>query len=210
MSLVTNAAHAQIIDSGRGIGGGEPIAFTSLSVGWFQHGGLFDPDSESDWEFGGAPQFRVTLEAPMGRGAAIGVTGTTARIPLTYRGGLLNGCSQCDADANVSQVMATLHLGGSGRGFQQVVDASAGMTLFSNFRTTDGQRLDPDKSTTAFNFVIGYGFGFGVTDRLKVMLVQDYGILIHKRVPGSSTNTANQSTTRIGMRYGLGSKRRGF
>src|SRR5688572_1054968 len=209
MSFVTNAAHAQIIDS-RQVGGGSPIAFTSLSVGWFQHGGLFDPNSESDWEFGGAPQFRVTLEAPMGGGAALGITGTTARVPLTYRGGLLNGCSQCDADANVSQIMASLHLGGSGRGFQQVVDASAGMTLFSNFRTTDGQRLDPAKSTTAFSFVIGYGFGFGVTERLKVMLVQDYGMLIHKRVPGSSTNTANQATTRVGMRYGLGSKRRGF
>ena len=212
LSLGASAAGAQIIDS-RGSGGligGDPIAFTSLSVGWFNHSSLCDPDSNSCWEFGGAPQFRVSLEAPMGRGASIGIAGSTARVPMLYSGGVLSSCSRCDADANVSQVMALFHIGGSGRGFQQVIDLSAGMTLFSNFRTTDGSRLEPSKTTSSFNFAVGYGFGYGITDRLQLMLVQDYGLLIHKRMPGESNNTAQQSATRIGARYGLGSKRRGF
>ena len=186
-----------------------PLAWTSLSIGWFTHSALCNPDG-SCWEFGGAPQFRATLEAPMGRGATIGVAATTSRIPLVFTGSLLGSCGRCDADANVSQAMATLHLGGSGRGFQQVMNAGAGVTFYSNFRSTDGARLT-DKSTSSFNFAIGYGFGYGVTDRFQVMLVQDYGLVIHKRIPGDATNTANQSTTRIGARYGLGSKRtRGF
>lgn len=209
LSLVTSSAQAQIIDS-RVVGSGEPIAFTSLSIGWFTHSGLCDPDSDSCWDFGGAPQFRATLEMPMGRGASIGVAGTTSRVPLVYVGNVLSSCSRCDADANVSQIMAMLHMGGSGRGFQQVIDLSAGMTIFSNFQTLDGSRLPPDKATTSFNFAVGYGFGYGLTDRLQIMLVQDYGLVIHKRVPGDATNTANQATTRIGARYGLGSRGRGF
>jgi hypothetical protein len=211
LSLGTSTAGAQIIDSrGAGLGGGEPIAFTSLSVGWFNHSSLCDPDSNSCWEFGGAPQFRVSFEAPMGRGASIGIAGSTARVPMLYSGGVLSSCSRCDADANVSQVMGLIHIGGSGRGFQQVIDLSAGMTLFSSFRTTDGVRLEPSKTTSSFNFAVGYGFGYGITDRLQLILVQDYGLLIHKRMPGESSNTAQQSATRIGARYGLGSKRRGF
>lgn len=211
LCLGASTAGAQIIDSrGSALGGGDPIAFTSLSVGWFNHSSICDPDSDSCWEFGGAPQFRFTLEMPVGRGGSFGVAGTTARVPLLYSGGLLSSCSRCDADANVSQVMALFHIGGAGRGFQQVIDLSAGMTLFSNFRTTDGIRLDPAKTTSSFNFAVGYGFGYGITDRLQLMLVQDYGLLIHKRMPGESSNTAQQSATRIGARYGLGSKRRGF
>jgi opacity protein-like surface antigen len=201
-------AGAQIIDS-RQIGGGQPIAWTSLSVGWLQHGGLCDPDSNSCWDFGSAPQFRASLEMPMGRGASIGVSGTTARVPLTYSGGLLSGCSSCDADANVSQIFGTVHIGG-GSGFAQVIDINAGMTLFSNFRATDGSRLDPAKMVSSFSFSVGYGFGYSFSDRMQITLSQDYGLVIHKRMEGDPNNTAQQSTLRVGLRYGLGSKARGF
>lgn len=205
--LATAAASlpAQIIDSGRR-GPGEPIAFTSLSVGWLQHGGLCDPDSNSCWNFGSAPQFRVTLEMPMGRGASIGVAGTMAKVPLIYSG---SSCGECDADANVSQLMANLRLG-SGSGFHQVIDANAGITLFSHFRDVGGTKLPPDNTVTSFTFTIGYGFGYAMSERMQIMLVQDYGLVIHKRMPGDPNNTAQQSTTRIGLRYGLGTKSRSF
>lgn len=200
--------HAQIIDS-RPVGGGEPIAWTSLSVGWLQHGGLCDPESNSCWGFGGGPQFRVTFDMPMGRGATIGLAGTTARIPLRYDGGLLGACNGCDADANVSQIFANLHIGG-GTGLHQVIDLNAGMTLFSNFRRTSGEKLDPSGIVSAFTFDVGYGFGYPLSPRFQIMLVQDWGLVIHKRMAGQTTNTANQTTTRIGARYGLGSRRRRF
>ena len=201
------AANAQIIDSRRV--STEPLAFTSLSVGWLQHGGLCDPDSNSCWDFGSAPQFRASLEMALGRGASFGVAGTTARVPLTYVGGLLSGCTQCDADANVSQLLGTFHIGG-GTGFHQVIDLSAGVTLFSNFRTTDGTRLDPAKTRSAFSFGLGYGFGYSLSPRFSIMVLQDYGLVIHKRVSGDPNNTAQQSALRIGARYGMGSRRRGF
>ena len=199
---------AQIIDS-RQVGTGEPIAWTSLSVGWLQHGGLCDPGSNSCWGFGGAPQFRASLDMPMGRGATIGLVGTTAKVPLRYDGGLLGACSGCDADANVSQIFANLHIGG-GSGLHQVIDVNAGMTIFSNFRRTSGEKLDPSGSVSAFTFDIGYGFGYSLSRRFQIMLLQDWGLVIHKRMSGQTNNTANQTTTRIGARYGLGSRGRGF
>lgn len=208
--LMVSAAtmEAQIIDSRR-VGTGEPIAWTSLSVGWLQHGGLCDPDSNSCWGFGDAPQFRASLDMPLGRGATVGVVGTTARVPLRYDGGLLGGCNGCDADANVSQIFANLHLGGNS-GFHQVIDVNAGMTFFSNFRRTTGEKLDPDGIVSAFAFDLGYGFGYAFSPRFRIMLIRDWGLVIHKRIPGQTNNTANQQTTRIGLRYGLGSRRRGF
>jgi hypothetical protein len=203
-------AGAQIIDSGtRGIGGRGPIAFTSLSIGWMQQQSVCDQDSGACWDFGSAPQWRGTLEFPMGRGAAIGVAATTARVPLIYRGGLLgpNDCSGCDADANITQYFAKLHLGGGTRGFQQVIDINAGMTVFSNFRTASGgTRLGPGKANSDASFSVGYGFGYGFTERMMVMLVQEYGLVIHERQSGSSNNTAQQTVTRVGLRYGMGDK----
>lgn len=199
---------AQIIDSRR-VGTGEPIAWTSLSVGWLQHGGLCDPDSNSCWGFGSAPQFRASLDMPVGRGATIGIAGTTAKVPLRYDGGLLSNCSGCDADANVSQLFANLHIGG-GSGLHQVIDVNAGMTFFSNFRRTTGEKLDPAKMVSAFSFDIGYGFGYALSPRFQLMLLQDWGLVIHKRMSGQTNNSANQTTTRIGARYGLGSRGRGF
>jgi hypothetical protein len=203
-----DVVRAQIIDS-RARGGGQPIAWTSLSVGWMSHADVCDPDANACWQFGGAPQFRATLEMPMGRGASIGVAGTHARIPLTYQGGVLSGCNGCDADANISQLLANLRIGGAS-GFHQVIDLNAGMTFYSNFRSTEGTKLDPSKPLSAFNFAVGYGFGYSLSERFQIMLVQDYGLVIHKRMPGSPGNTAQQSTTRVGARYGLGSRSRGF
>lgn len=195
-------AQAQILDAPR-IGRRGPIAWTSLGVGWLQLGGLVDGESQAAWDFGSAPQFRASLEMPIGRGASIGGMATTARVPLRYDGGLgVNSCSGCDADANVSQFMGTLHVGGTS-GFHQVIDINVGTTVFSNFRTTDGTKLG-GKAVTDWTFGIGYGFGYALNERTSIMVVQDYGLVIHKRQAGITNNTAQQSALRIGARLGLG------
>lgn len=209
MLVSAAAADAQIIDS-RQVGTGEPVAWTSLSLGWLQHGGLCDPDSNSCWNFGSAPQFRATFDMPVGRGATVGLAGTTSRVPLVYDGGLLSGCNRCDADANVSQILGNLRIG-DGNGLHQVIDISAGMTIFSNFRTTtNGTKLDPARTVSSFTFGVGYGVGYSLSRRFQMFVVQDWGLVIHKRMSGQTNNTANQTTTRIGARYGMGSRRRGF
>lgn len=195
-------ARAQIIDPGLRLR--EPIAWTSLSIGWFQHGALCDGASSACWNFGSAPQWRGTLEFPMGRGATIGAAATTARVPLIYNGGTgTTGCSNCDADANITQYFANLRIGG-GSSFHQVIDLNAGMTVFSNFRTTSGGTRLGGNAVSDFTFNVGYGFAYGFTPRAQIMLIQDYGLVIHKRQSGVANNTAQQSTLRIGGRYGLG------
>jgi hypothetical protein len=199
-------ASAQIIQGG--IGGGDPIAWTSLSIGWMNHGALCDAESAACWSFGSAPQWRATLDVPMGRGASIGAAATTARVPLIYQGSALapNSCTSCDADANVTQYLGHVHIGG-GSSFYQVIDVSAGMTVFSNFRSTSGTRLG-GKAVSDFSFAVGYGFGYSVSPRTQIMLVQEYGLVIGKRQSGTTNNTAQQTTTRFGVRFGLGEGRR--
>ena len=205
---VTETADAQIIRSSRS---NAPIGFVSLGIGWFQQQGLCNEASNSCWDFGSGPQWRATVELPVGNGASFGVAGTMGRMPLTYDGGVgTASCGQCDADANISQILALFRIGG-GSGFHQVIDLSAGVTLFSNFRRSDsGTRLGDGKMVQNYNFSIGYGFGYSLSPRTSIQLVQDYGLLIHGRVPGSSDNTAQQSSTRIGVRLGLGERGRGF
>lgn len=198
------SARAQIIDAGgSGRRFGQPNAWVSLGIGWLQQGGLCDPDSGSCWDFGNAPQWRATLEYPMGRGATIGGAATTARVPLTYAGAAQ--CpTACDADANVSQYLGQLHLGG-GTGIQQAIDLSAGMTVFTNFRErATGTRLDPAKAVSNFSFSVAYGFAFPIRQNFHLTLSQEYGQIIGKRIAGRSSNSAQQNVTRIGARVGLG------
>lgn len=198
--MVGSGAEAQII---RPTVRTRPMAWTSLSAGWFQQGRVCAADTDACWNFGGAPQFRGSLELPLGTGAAFGIAGTTARVPLTYTGSPLapGGCGTCDADANVSQFLATFHLGGGGvGGFHQVIDVSAGTTIYSNFRSTGGAKLGSGKTVNDVTFGLGYGFGFSLSPRTQVVLVQEWSLVLHERQPGSSENTTTQQNIRIGGR----------
>lgn len=198
------AAGAQIIDAGgSGRRFGQPNSWVSLGIGWLSQGGLCEPDSNSCWNFGSAPQWRASLEYPMGRGATIGVAATTARVPMVYQAQTtcFNGC---DADANVSQYLAQLHLGG-GTGLQQSIDISAGMTSFTNVReAATGTRLAPAKAVSNFSFAVSYGLAFPLRQNFHVTLTQEYGQIVGKRFPGRSANSAEQNVTRLGARVGLG------
>jgi hypothetical protein len=185
-----------------------PSAWTSLSIGWMQQRPMCDGDSNACWSFSAAPQWRATLEFPMGTGSSFGVAGTMSRVPLIYSGSALvpNSCGRCDATANISQLMGSMRMGG-GEGFHQVIDLSAGVTLFSNFRAKDGTRLGTGKAAQDFSFGVGYGFGYGFSPRTSIMVVQDYGLIIYKKQAGTSNNTAEQTNLRVGIRMGVGSGR---
>jgi opacity protein-like surface antigen len=197
-------AQAQIIDAGgSGRRFGQPNTWVSLGIGWLQQGGLCDAGSNSCWDFGNAPQWRATLEYPMGRGATIGVAATTARVPMGYTSTVACAGS-CDADANVSQYLGQVHIGG-GTGIQQAIDISAGMTVFTNFReNSTGTRLAPAKAVSNFTFAIGYGIAFPISQNFQMTLSQEYGQIIGKRFPGRRSNSAQQNVTRLGARVGLG------
>jgi hypothetical protein len=203
--LVAGAAvaEAQIIDPRGARGAGRPKAWTSLFAGWTNHNTLCEPESGACWEFGDALQWRGTLEFPVGNGVTLGAVGTMSRLPLRYHGGPLDSCSACDADANVTQLLGQLRIGG-GSGIHQVIDITAGKTLFSNFRTTDGTQLNQGRSESNWTLGIGIGIGLPLSPRAQVILSQEYGIIIGERVPGQSSNTAQHRTLRLGGRVGLG------
>lgn len=205
LGLGAGAADSQIIQP---VYRSRPVAWTSLSIGWFQQGTICGADTAACWRFGGAPQFRATLELPVGTGAAFGLAATTARVPLVYSGSvaLPGSCASCDADANVSQFFANFRMGGGG-GFHQVVDVSAGTTRYSNFRSTDGTKLGSGRAVNDVTFGIGYGFGYGISPRTQVVLVQEWMLVLHQRQPGSSENTTTQQNIRIGGRVALGERR---
>jgi opacity protein-like surface antigen len=202
----SDIARAQII---RPVFRNDPQAWTSLSIGWFQQQGFNDRDTGAGLDFGSGPQWRASLEVPMGMGGTtIGAVGTIAKMPLVYRGSVLaaNSCAGCDANATISQIFGTLRMGG-GAGFHQVIDLGAGTTMFSNFRREDtGAKLGTGKTTSNFTFALGYGFEYGLSSRTQINLVQEYALIILPREAGSSNNTSQQRTLRIGFRYGLGSK----
>lgn len=200
LMLGADTAQAQIIRPQ--IRSSRPNAWTSLGIGWTQQQGFNDPETGAAWDFGSGPQWRASLEAPIGfGGTTAGVVGTIMKTPLIYSG---PSCSQCDADATISQIFGTLRMGG-GSGFHQVIDLLAGTTIFSNFRQANtGAQLGNNKITQNFTFAIAYGFGYGFTQRAQIFFTQEYGLQILKRVPGNANNTARQTTLRIGGRYGLG------
>jgi hypothetical protein len=202
----TQVAEAQIIDSGQRGGrvGGTPEAWTSLSIGWLQQGGLCDPGSNACWDFGSAMQWRGSLEFPMGRGATIGAMATAARVPLTYSGGGASGCTSCDADGNIYQYMGMLHLGGGG-GLHQSIDVAAGATVFTNFRALQGgARLGPGKAVTNLSFAISLGLAYPISPSFQLTLSPEYGLIVGKRMAGINNNNAEQRTIRIGARLALG------
>lgn len=203
LALVAEVAHAQII---RPVRRDNPIAWTSLSVGFLQQQDFHDPTTNADWDFGSGFQFRGTLEYPMG-GASLGLAASMARLPLIYRGAPFTerSCVSCDADANVSQLLANFRIGG-GSGFHQVIDLMAGYTFFHNFKSSDGAELGPEKAVSDFTFGLGYGFGYNFTSRAQLMVVQDLMLMVHKRVPGNVENILQQRTLRVGGRFALGSK----
>jgi hypothetical protein len=200
--LVASALPAQII-RGPARSTSTPGAFVALSIGWAQTGGICDAPTDACWNFQGAPQWRGTLDVPMGRGAAFGVTGTTSRVEVDYQGNGITEC-QCTAHANVSQLLGSFRIGGGNEiGFHQVIEVAGGAIFFTNFRDASGTRLGAT-TTTDPAFSLGYGFGYGFGQHAEVTLMQDYGLIIHQHHMAGSNNSAQQYTTRIGMRFGLG------
>jgi hypothetical protein len=182
---------------------GEPSAWVSFGAALMNGFDVHDGTTNSLWQFGDATQYALSLEKPVGSGGVtLGVRGTHARVPLRY-----SGTTITDADANVSQVMAVLHVA-SGREFHSVLELSAGATIFSNFRsrTTDA-RLAPS-SDTDFAFGFAYGFGYNFSPSFAIDVVQDQSTSLHQKtgLAASESSSARFTSTRIIARFGLGGR----
>ena len=197
----TSGLDAQII---RQISVIKHSAYLGLSVGWLNTQSICDPVSNACWNFGEAPQYRASLEMPLSPATTIGVSYGNAKVPLRWADTPPNtaNCTVCDANGEMNQIMGLMHLGGTGA-FQQLIDISAGATQFGNFKTTAGVPLGTGKRVTDFTFGIGFGFGIRMSEAWLFTVQQEYGLVIHKRVPGSPSSSAQQQAFRLGLRIGL-------
>lgn len=189
----------------------QPNAWTSFSIGFAQPFTVNDGNTGTTWQFGDAMQYRVSLEKPIQYQSTIGLTATFARPTLSYvpfTTSLTTICSAgCDATANVTQLLATFHAGGSTIGLHQVIDLAAGATGYWNFReTTTGVKLAPSSPDIDFSLGLGYGFGYTISPGMQLDLVQDFNLSVHQHtgLAGGQDALGRQFITRLGVRFALG------
>ena len=213
LALAAPLANAQILQVPRR--GSDPVVWGSLSAGFLQFSNdIVDGRTGSVWRFGSALQYRGSAELDVGNSGAVGMAVGYSNAPLTYfqvaEGGSSDCVGRCDAHAQIWTVMGTFHMGG-GAGFHQVIDLSAGTTIYRDF-TVDATNasIGPASPDKDISISVGYGFGYGFGNRLQIMLVQDAAYTMHQRdgVSGGQSTNSQQFTTRLGARFGLGSRSR--
>lgn len=214
--LLPAASHAQIFRVGQR--SQDPIGWGSLGVGLFQSQSVIDGTTESEWRIGDGMQYRGSLEYAMRGGNSIGVVATHARLPFTYAGPCVVDdlpvppCT-ADGDITVQSVWGNFRAGG-GTGFHGVFEGGLGYTWYRDHEAagSGGSQIPdiaPDKD---FSFYFGTGFGFGITRRFSISLVQDFIWVRHQGegLSGDERTTTQQRTLRIGGRYGFGNRRAGL
>jgi hypothetical protein len=180
------------------------VVWATAWAGYYDPGSFADGRTSTDWLFSDGLGWRASLEYGIGGGSAIGIMGTYARLPLEVRS--RTGASSRDADGDILSLQALFH-GGGGLGLHQVIELSAGVIEFRNFRAKDnGETLGPPEGDRDLTFALGYGFGFGISARAHIALVQDFGYTFHQRdgLPASASRTTMNRSTRIGLRVGFG------
>ena len=180
------------------------VFWATAGAGYYDPGSFADGRTNTDWLFSDGLAWRGSLEYGIGRESSLGIMGTFARMPLELRS--RTDAQSRDADGDILSLQALFHAGG-GVGLHQVIEVSAGMIEFRNFRARGtGEVLGPPEGDRDFTFALGYGFGFGISARAQIALVQDFGYTFHQRdgLPASSSRTTMNRSTRLGLRVGFG------
>lgn len=205
----------------------EPAYWMSGGVGAFTGQGVQDGRTQSAWDFGERTswQYRGSIEKAIQNESSIGIVASFVRVPFTYRGETISigcpacasagtsgvNCGTCAAHLDMIGLAALFHAGG-GTGFHQVLEVAIGTTAYRNLRQdAGGAQLAPTGTNFDGSFSLGYGFGYGLSSNSEIMLVQDYGLVLHENT-GLQSGTSNTNTirsTRLGLRYGFGARRTG-
>jgi hypothetical protein len=201
--FIAAEADAQIVRPG-GMRFQEPQAWVSAGVTLMQPFYVRDGSTGTEWQFSDATQYVASLEKTLSGGATLGLQGTHARVPLRYA--FIGGGSPTDADANVSQLFAKLHVS-SGREFHSVLELGAGATMYYDFRERGtGARLQPTNMDTDFTFAFGYGFGYNFSPSFAIDVVQDLTTVLHQKtgLRAGDNSSVRINGTRFIVRLGLG------
>jgi hypothetical protein len=203
-AVLASTAHAQI---GRPPARPRSLTWVSASVGVMEVSDVADGSTNSEWHFGNAVQYRLSVELPVQNQSTFGVSGAFARVPLRYDPlGLFNPACLCDADATVTQLMATFHAGRTALGFHQIIDISVGAIGYSGFRSrATGERLPPRQLDADIAGGIGYGFGYALSPDMQISLVQEGFLSVHQRtgLDNGTDTVGRQFVLRLGTRFGF-------
>jgi len=187
----------------------EPSMWVSLSTGVYGANEISDGVSGSTWDFGEGTnwQYRAAFEKAIQNQFSLGGVLTYVDVPFVYLG---PSCARCDAHLDLTSLGVSFHAGG-GQGLHQVLEASAGATMYRNLRRdSDNAKLQPTGGNMDPFFTFGYGFGYTFNPTMQVSIVQDYGLVLHERtgLSNDQSNTLTQRTTRLNFRLGFGTRGR--
>ena len=182
----------------------QPTAVFSFGMARLSPFTVHDGKTSSTWQFGDATQITGSFEHVISPGISLGLSGSTARVPLTVSSTFGSG----DADAQVSQAFATLYATG-GNTLHTVLEGDIGATIYSGFTPRAGSAAVVPTGTSAdFAYAIGYGFGYSFSPRFAIDFVQTIGTSMHSK-EGLSAGTDSGSglrSSRLVARFGLGAR----
>jgi hypothetical protein len=193
----------------------DPKVWVSGGIGGFRANIVNDGATSSTWNFANSTnfQYRGSLEGGMANGSSFGIAGSWARVPFQYSSSPIvppvgggTQCSSCKANLDMMTLVATFH-SGAGLGFHQLVELDGGVVAYRNLRQeSDGARLAPVGGNVDPLFSLGYGFGYGLSDRTNLDFLSTYTFAIHERKGNSNgvSNTNSMPSLRLSLRMGFG------
>jgi hypothetical protein len=193
----------------------DPGFWITAGISGFRANVVNDGVSASKWDFGNSTNFayRGSIEKGGNNGSSFGVAGSWSHVPFVYTStgvfppaGGCAGTLSCEAHLDLMTLVATFHSGG-GIGFHQVLELNGGVVAYRNLkRKSDGAKLTPSGGNVDPLFALGYGFGYGLSDRTNLDIISDYSFAIHERKDLSSgnSNTNSMPGLRALLRMGFG------
>jgi hypothetical protein len=200
-----------------------PGFWITAGVSGFRANSVNDGLSASTWDFGNSTNlaYRGSIEKGGTNGSSFGLAGSWSHVPFLYSstaftpdagvGGVRCATTpSCDAHLDLMTLVATFHSGG-GMGFHQVLELNGGVVAYRNLkRDSDGEKLAPTGGNIDPLFALGYGFGYGLTDRTNLDILSDYSFAIHERkaLSNGTSNTNSMPGLRVSLRMGFGGSTR--
>ena len=172
-----------------------PISAT-FSAGYLLTASRFDGVSGRYWTLGDGIQYRGSVEVGT-RSGAIGLTGAIASVPISR-----SGVAGSDGDITLRQVLVTFR-SPEGQSFYQIFEAGAGLTQWASYSGSDVLTSEDKAARNGLAIMIGYGFGFAISDRISFNVVQDASTIIGsgEGLPAGERRSQQQYITRMGLRY---------
>ena len=212
-AIFSAPAGAQIINVPNGGLSREPAFVLTTTVGLQSIQSVFDGRTQTIWNFSQAAQVGASLEKSLGRGSSFGVAASWSKVPLQYldTSAVNSGVARC-CDAHVDALTAGLQFtSGGGVGFHQLVVINAGIIAFQHFDVKSngfGPTTTPPQRDIDPRLAVAYGFGYGLSPRSEVFIIQEYGVSLHQSdgLDGGTRRQYQQQTTRLGFRVGAGSR----